>query len=142
MSVTNIKFLYRFIIRRGKHYCIFKDGVRYNTFHTLENAMLERDLLEWCDWNESLVEHLGTDIPNPYKKIDLPKFPKDRNSINRIPYVTVTERGRYRVQKMINGSLSTFGSFNTKREATAIVKKLQANDWNDDFDGKKQVKLI
>ena len=136
----NIKFLYRYIIKRGDRYCIFHNGERLGTFTSLENAMLERDLLEWCDWDEESVLDLGS-VPNPYEFLELPPFPVDRNSINRIPYVTVTKQGKFRVQKVIDGELVVFGTVGTRRQAEAIVDELRLNGWHLS-DGRRQVRLV
>lgn len=141
MTVFNTKHLYRFIRKRDNRYVIRKNNKHYGTFHKVENAMLERDLLEDVDWNTEALINLPSVVYNRYLEWDLPPFPvSPRNDRYGLPkYVTRGGGGRFRVQKLLGGKVYSFGSYRTVEDAVRARDELIKCGWKreDDVDVSK-----
>lgn len=80
-----LRYFYRNIYRSHMNKDIFKvhksiDGVitDYGSYHNLEDALHERDILEKHGYDYELV--CEDDTPNPYYDMELPPFPERRGA--------------------------------------------------------------
>lgn len=127
----NLHHLYRYIKQRNGKYLILKDNIDYGTYNKLEDALLERDILEDCNWNQEIVISNATITQNRYKEYDLPPFPKTRNKILPLPRYISYNGTSYIIQKRINKEVKFFGSYHTLKEAKNIKRKLMKNNWDE-----------
>ena len=140
------------IIKRGK------DGVEwYGTYSKLTDALYERDRLIEADWDwDTLMEMEETE--NKYESMELPKFIHEMMYIAHTPEVykvyighkykgsfrnksdaneyaemiggrVTTVKGKYRVQKSINGKTVYFNQYPTLEEAQKRRDELIENGW-------------
>ena len=122
--------LYRYIYERKGKYYIRKNNKSYGSFNSLENAMLDRDLLEICNWDQDLMISLSTVQANMYKEFDLPPFKRDRLDKYRLPKYITRYGDKYRVQKYIEGELCVFGDFSTLHDALVCRDSLVRVGWD------------
>ena len=134
MSAYNIKHLYRYIIKRGNSYTIRRQRKYYGTYGKLENAMLERDLLEDVNWDVAALINLPSVVNNRYFEWDLPPFPTlPRNDVYGLPkYITRGSKGNYRVQKLLDGKVCSFGTYSRLEDAVNVRDELIRVGWNKD----------
>lgn len=103
---------YRYVYKYGDLYWIIKDGERYLSLPSLEEALFERDRLIAVDWDWELYCELPSTVNN-YVHITLPPFHHNPKyiSIDRERW-TVVSKGR-------NGRY--YGSYPSKDEAKKIA---------------------
>ena len=77
-KICNTKHLYRYIWKINGKYRVVKNNKSYGTFNTLENALLERDLLEDYNWNTEALINIETVTKNRYQEMNLPPFEKQQ----------------------------------------------------------------
>lgn len=159
-SIMNhaVRFVYKigdkFVVQRN-----LKDGTFQAKFNTLEAAIAFKDYLESVDWHVDLLQDLNNILQvgdkfivfvvdnlrgyqlaefNSKKEalvnkerligdfkhgiIDNKKFKTDK-------HIYKSSRG-YSVVKRIDGTLTSFGTFNTREEAIGVRDELIANNWN------------
>jgi hypothetical protein len=137
-----VKYFYRNIYKKNKGFVIIYREEQYNHFRSLENALMERDLLEAYDWDyESLIMN-ETSNNNPYMDISLPPFPDvkvpgnlsgESHTANKNYVYYVPTKNKYQVRKLIDGEIKVFGYYNTHSLADKVSDKLQDYDWPDDW---------
>ena len=127
----NTKHIYRYIWKIKGRYRIVKNNKSYGSFTKLENALLERDILEDYNWDENILTNIETITKNRYLEMDLPPFKKQTKQ--KLPKY-IRKRGKgYLIQKSINGQTVHFGTYNTLKEASYIRMLLEDNNWNKDI---------
>ena len=132
MNAYNTSHLYRYIIKRGNSYIIRRKQKYYGAFVKLENAMLERDMLEDVNWDTSVLINLPSVVSNRYFEWDLPPFPVNRrNDKYGLPkYVTRGSKGHFRVQKFLDGKVCSFGTYATLEDAVCARDELVKSGWD------------
>lgn len=125
----NTKHIYRYIWKIKGRYRVVKNNKTYGSFTKLENALLERDLLEDYNWDENILADIETITKNRYLEMDLPPFKKQIKSSKLPKYIRKRGKG-YLIQKSINGQTIHFGTYPTLTEASYARMILEDNNWD------------
>ena len=130
MSVYSAKHLYRYIIERNGRYYIWRQNKCYGGFKKVETAMLERDFLEDCEWDEDRLIECEVVNTNRYEEMDLPPFTKHRNVVYDLPKHITFHRGKFRIQKCLNGRPVFFADFRNLKDAVSARDNLESHGWD------------
>ena len=135
-KICNTKHLYRYIWKINGKYRVVKYQKSYGTFNTLENALLERDLLEDYNWNTEELINIETVTKNRYQEMNLPPFEKQQKPKEIPKYIT--KRGNlYLRQKSLNGQTVHFASTKDLNNAIELRNFIKKHNWD-----KKLLKTI